>query len=157
VFERLRLDGPTSDPITLAPAALPGGVTATPIDLQVQLDDQVVAVAKSDDGSSWQVTPPSGRTYTQVILRYRLQNALQVIKDAAPGRAAGVVAPLTASISQARSHPVQVRVDGSHVLGVSCPTAITGAVCGTRNQAGWTATLPDGVRPVVILNLDLSH
>jgi hypothetical protein len=93
-----------------------------------------------------------------VTLRYRLAGAIVAVTPAPPGRALALVAPLTGLISAVPGHPVQVRAGGAGVLGVSCPTAQRGSVCGTRTADGWTATVPPQARPIVVLlQLDSPH
>jgi hypothetical protein len=155
VFERLLLDTATADPVSLASTSLPGGVDAAVSDLQVQLDDQV-ASATSTGTTSWDVASPAGRTYTKVTLRYRLsKGALQSVADSVPGRVSAVVPPLTAGLSQAHNHPVQIRALGAQVIQVTCPAADIGAVCGTRTSDGWTAIMPaDSQRPIFLVSIN---
>jgi hypothetical protein len=152
VFERLLLDAATGDPLTLAVPTLPAvNGNAEVQDLQVQLDDTVAAVT-ADGPESWSATPAAGQTYTRVTLRYRMAAGVMLVTPAAPGRALGIVAPLTGMISSGRGHPVQVRALGPKVLGITCPTAPAGAVCGSRDgSGGWVATVPDGTSPIVVL------
>lgn len=151
VFERLRLGTPSSGLLSLAAPARPvlnARIRVT--DLQVELDGVAVR-AVADGPGRWRASPTTGSPYTHVTLRYRLAGALVAVKPAAPGRALGVVAPLTGQISTGSGLAVQVRAGDRAVLGVSCPTARFGTVCGTLTSGGWTATVPLGTRPVVVL------
>ena len=151
VFERLLLAAPSGDPLSLAAPSRPALYAAVRVsDLQVQLDDAAVAVV-ADGTGSWHATPAAGRPYTHVTLRYRLTGALVTVRPAAPGRAFGIVAPLTGAISAGPGNAVRVRAGGDGVVGVSCPTVRVGEVCGTRDADGWTATVPQDARPIVVL------
>ncbi|HEY6798337.1 MAG TPA: hypothetical protein VI248_26965 [Kineosporiaceae bacterium] len=158
VVERLLLDAPTGDALVLAapvlavPALHEEG-TAPVSDLQVQLDDVVTAATATDTGR-WAVTPAAGSRYERATLRYRLGGAVVTVTPAPPGRALGVVTPLTAAVSQGRGHDVVVRTLDPRVIGVSCPGAAgTGTVCGTRTDGGWTAHLPGDAQPLVLLQV----
>jgi hypothetical protein len=158
VFERLLLDTPSIDPLSLAAPTRPALDAEVRVsDLQVQLDDTAVP-AVADGPGSWQAIPLDGSSYTRVTLRYRLAGAILAVTPAPPGRALGLVAPLTGLVSAVPGHAVQVRAGGDGVLGVSCPTAARGSVCGTRSGDGWTATVPEQARPIVVLlQLDSLH
>jgi hypothetical protein len=154
VFERLLFEAPSGEPLALTTpplSALPAlGTAAHVTDLQVQLDDQSV-LPTATGPASWQVTPAAGRTYLRATFRYRLTGSVALVTPAAPGRALGLVTPLTGMVSAGRGHDVQVSSDDPKVLGVSCPTATQGAVCGSRSGRGWTATVPVDARPVIVL------
>jgi len=151
VVERLVLADATGDPLVLATPSLVGFAATTVSDLQVQLDDTVTDVVT--DGAVRR-TAATGTTYRRAVVRYRLGGAVVKVTPAAPGRAFGLVTPLTATLSQANGADVVVRVLDRRVLGVSCPAVQgTGAVCGTRTADGWTATVPGAARPVVLLQL----
>ena len=153
VFERALLNVPDAEPLSLATAAatLPALHTGVQVqDLQVQLDDYPIDI-RTDGHGGWRADPPARTTYTRVTLRYRVSGGIALVTPAAPGRALGVITPLTGLISSDRGYDVQVRTTDATVLGVSCPTTGRGAVCGTHTDKGWVATVPTDARPLVVL------
>jgi hypothetical protein len=152
VVERLLLERPATDALQLVAPTWPAVARPAVTDLQVVLDDRVAAV-RTDGPGGWTV---HGAGWTRATLRYRLDAAVVTVAPAAPGRALGLVTPLTAAASRASGRPVVLRAPGPHVVGVSCPGALgTGAICGSRTAAGWSAAVPPTAAPVVLLQLDL--
>jgi hypothetical protein len=151
VVERLVVATPDGGSLALTAATLPGLGTTTISALQVQLDGDVVPVTAT--GGGWTARRANG-SWTHAVLRYRIGGGLVTVTPAALGRALGLVAPLTAALSQAGGHPVQVRTLDPRVVGISCPAVQgTGAVCGSRTSGGWTASVPGSARPVVLLQI----
>jgi len=144
VFERLLLPDRSGQPLTLAVAALPSlGSPPTVTDLQLELDG--VATDPADQ-----------HLYTRATLRYRLGGSLTSATPAAAGRALAVAVALTGGISQQHGAPVVIRSTDSHVLGITCPAAgASASICGARPASGgWSATVPAGTTPAVLLQLE---
>jgi hypothetical protein len=159
VVERLLLDAPAGGPLalltpSLSVPSLPGAGRIGVTDLQVQLDDQVATPSAGSDSGRWTVSPPAGHAYLRATLRYRLGNGVVTVTPAAPGRAFGLVTPLTAASSQAHGHEVVLRTLDPRVIGVSCPGAAgAGSICGTRLARGWSANLPSGAGAMILLQV----
>lgn len=161
VVERLVLDGATATPLVLQAPGLPALGRPGIADLLVQLDGRDAAAVPGvpggpgGPGTRWTASPAAGSQYTRATLRYRISGGIVAVTPAAPGRALGLVTPLTAMTSQARGRAVVVRAPDRHVVGVSCPGVQgSGSVCGARTARGWTASVPAGARPVVLLQIN---
>jgi hypothetical protein len=122
-------------------------------DLQVQLGDRVVPVTDAG-GGRLTAQVPDGRPVRTAVLRYRLDGALFQAPNSPARRYYGVVTPLAAGTSLGAGRPVQVRVVGGDVRNVTCPLA-SAPLCGQPQGSAWTARLPSGSGPVVLLQLTL--
>jgi len=156
VVETLLLAAPGPGPLALTMPALAGLGPTEVTRLGVELDGTPVAVTVTtrDGVRGWTVTP-DGTGTRRAVLRYRISGALVRVAPAPAGRALALVTPLTAAVSQAAGRPVVVDVIDSRVRGVACPGVQEGgSVCGSRTETGWTASVPAGATPVVLLQID---
>jgi hypothetical protein len=138
------------------PDALPGAagsVHPRARDLQVRLDGDRVRVTADADGRGWSVA--SDGAPRQLTVDYRLTGAVLLTAPSAPGRALGLLAPLTASLP---GPPPSLRVAGDHVRTVACvmPAGQPPALCGHREGASWVAVPPPDWLGAVLLQLDLA-
>jgi hypothetical protein len=155
VYERLVVRAGVSS-VHLAPAAartLPhdlqrAGFAVT--GLRAAVDGQ--GVTASRDPGGWRVTAPGGAAFTQLVLRYRLAGALVRATPAPPGRATLVLRPLTGSEASRAQDPVVIRLRDARVGQVYCPGPQP--LCDTPRGAQHVATVPAGVAPVVLAQVD---
>ncbi len=155
VYESLVLPAARTEPLVLALPTLTNDARPALANVQVELDGNPVAVT-AGPGDSLSAEPPSGSSYTKAVLRYRLASAVVAQQPAKANRAAAVVLPLTAGLSQAVGGIVEVRTSDPQVISVDCPTVdLAERLCAMEQNGVWTATLPaTAQRPVVYLLLD---
>lgn len=125
-------------------------------DLQVTLDGAPVeAVPDATATNTWLVESPGAAPSTMEI-RYLLDGAVLRSAPSQAGRGLAVIAPLSQNVLE--SLPVTVELPGADgVLNVACPTApdLAGQLCGRESADRWTADLPPGAPPVVVVQVEL--
>jgi hypothetical protein len=152
VYERAVLMRGVST-LTLRPAAARGlarSLEAPPPvveDLHAEVDGRPVPVRRTASG--WTVASPSGSTAGRLALRYRLRGGLVRLEPAPPGRYTLVLTPLAPAAGRGADDAVVVRISDPRIEELYCPGA-TNQLCGRRNGALHTATVPPGAVPVVV-------
>jgi hypothetical protein len=123
--------------------------------LRASLDGTPAPVRAADAGN-WFV-PLSGRP-TKIALSYTVDRAVIVTRTPTDTtRVLGLVTPLLGRGLTAQGLPLIVRTTGTKMLGATCPDAPAAvSLCGVGDGRGnWTATVPESVNPVVVVQADL--
>jgi hypothetical protein len=146
-------------PLALADVRRLGGEIAAlrpeVTELRASLDGRPAPVRAADAGS-WFV-PLSGRP-TKVALSYTIDRAVIVTRTPTDTtRVLGLVTPLLGRGLSAQGLPLIVRTTGTKMLGATCPDAPAAvSLCGVGDGRGnWTATVPESLNPVVVVQADL--
>jgi hypothetical protein len=157
VYERLVVR-PGTVSVHLAPAparALPRdlqGVGFTVTDLLISVDGRPVTALR--DSTGWRVTRPDGGPLTQIVLRYRLADAIVRVAPAPPGRATLVLRPLSGAQASSAQDPVVVRLQDRRIGQVYCPSGPQ-PLCDTVRGTAHVATVPTGATPIVLAQVTL--
>jgi hypothetical protein len=122
VFEQVLLPAPGVAALRLATpsvAGLRGNVAELDPkveDLQVALDGEVAQLQRGSAAGTWTATPLQGGTVTKAQLRYRLADVIARNSPSRPGRALGLVGPLSGQQVREAGLPIAMRFPDQAVL-----------------------------------------